>query len=1103
MRLDAALPRAMVRVLRLDGCAGELEPALLNVRTPNLSEFLGCFIALAGLALLLSPLSEASWIEPILPGASQMALNSKLLFVAAGGCCVCLSAPLRQKPWSRRLSLLGIGLLLMLPSLVLAEHLLDWDLGIDLLGHSTQLAALDPHPGRIAPNACLAFLAAGLSFLWIYAAPRDRSARPFTGALAALSLIGVAGLIGHLLQLESLYRMGDFNRMSPITAVGLTLLAVALWLMHDEFVDIRGAGMAGHERQIVRRAFVILVLVAMAGGVGSYVVMRSSFEQSISDSMLLTASTNATALSNLLDQALALPRSIASRAPVVAAMAKLDRAPNDAASREALLEMGRGLLSTGLDGIEFRSGDGRLHAAAGALQPQAQPLARLQVDDLEAELRWRDGYWLHTEHKVPAAGGSAGRIITERRLSGFDQLLLQMRSGESSDALLCSRDGDAATCPPTRFYPRPFRVPMVRADGQPNLPINRALLGQSGAMVVTDLRGIAVVAAFVPLRPYGLGLVVKSDARSAYAPLRERLQWLAALLGVLILIGTLALRVRVRPLLDMLLSAQRRTRTILDNSGDAFVAIGADGRVTDWNAQAERTFGWTASQALGRDLAELIIPPAQREAHRAGLARFAQTGEGAVLNRRIELSAIHRSGRVIPIELAVAAIHDGGGYLATAFLRDISERLAAAQSLAASERRLRAITDNVPALISQFDHDARLVFVNPRCAQVYGMSQDRMLGLTVEEVRGEESQRQLQPFIDQVLAGRSVEFESRVVVKGEERFFRQNYVPDLGADGSVRGFYSVSFEITESKRAEQRLAASEKRLRDITNNLPVLISYIDAQQRLRFLNATYEAWMGVEREALIGRSIEEDPAAQLYGPGLPQLLRALAGERVGFDGEFESSGVRRYLKTEYIPDQDEAGTVQGVYTLSSDVTELKTAELQLAELAHFDSLTGLANRHQFNQRIVEALDRADRSGEALALMFLDVDHFKSINDSMGHAAGDAVLKQFAARLKHCVRKTDTVARLAGDEFVIILESLQDADQARFIGGKIVAQIGQPFSILDRPLAVTTSVGIAFHSSGPMTPADLLATADAALYEAKAAGRNTFRMTKTCSLAGQP
>ncbi|MFP5391030.1 MAG: response regulator, partial [Gammaproteobacteria bacterium] len=250
-----------------------------------------------------------------------------------------------------------------------------------------------------------------------------------------------------------------------------------------------------------------------------------------------------------------------------------------------------------------------------------------------------------------------------------------------------------AYCAPTRFYPAPFRIPMYRPDGSVNLPINQALLGQSGVQVTEDLRGIPVFAGYTPVRDYGLGVVIKSNVETLYSPLRQRTNALLTVLAVLIVLGASALVLQVRPLLARLVAEQRRTRIILDNSNDAFVALGSDGRVTDWNAAAERTFGWSAQEAIGQELAELIIPPEDRAGHADGFRRFVQTGTTPNLGQRVEVTARHRDGRLLPIELSVAAYHDGHSYVASAFARDITERKRLAAEIEARAHELELERD--------------------------------------------------------------------------------------------------------------------------------------------------------------------------------------------------------------------------------------------------------------------------------------------------------------------------------------------------------------------------------------------------------------------------
>lgn len=417
----------------------------------------------------------------------------------------------------------------------------------------------------------------------------------------------------------------------------------------------------------------------------------------------------------------------------------------------------------------------------------------------------------------------------------------------------------------------------------------------------------------------------------------------------------------------------------------------------------------------------------------------------------------------------------------------------ARQALQASAGRLRAITEHIPALVAYLDRELRFRFANQHYSTLLGVDPQTLIGKRLDEVRAPDIYARLRPHAEAALRGERQHFEARGQENGKEFDYQYHYVPDVGPDGGVLGFYALGFDVTGVRQAERRQQQSEQRLRSITDNLPVLIAYVDADERVEFCNQTCLEWMGLDPRLAQGKRLREVWGEEIYDLRTPYLARALRGERVEFETEREALGVIRCLQNTYLPDVGADGKVKGVFMLSSDVTPLKLVERQLTTLARFDSLTGLANRHQFNEKLADALARAQRSGDALALMFLDIDHFKSINDTFGHAAGDSVLREFAHRLRQCVRGTDTVARLAGDEFVVILESVHSEAEPQFVARKIVGQINRPFATKSGALEVTTSVGIAFHRGPGMTPEELLARADKALYTAKAQGRNTYHL----------
>ncbi len=252
-------------------------------------------------------------------------------------------------------------------------------------------------------------------------------------------------------------------------------------------------------------------------------------------------------------------------------------------------------------------------------------------------------------------------------------------------------------------------------------------------------------------------------------------------------------------------------RSILDRAPDAFVSCDSAGTVLEWNARAEETFGWRRAEAIGRDIAELIIPAEMRTAHHAGMAAFAGSGTGPIINTRIRVLASHRDGHSIPVELSVGSLPHGDAHIATAFLHDVSERLAFEQAIAAGEKRARMIADAMPALIAYIDRDLNYGFTNARYQSMVGLDPAAMIGHRVGEVLAPATYAQLEGPIQQALSGASV--QSEIVVDGPTGrvHFMAHFIPDFGADGSVAGFYSMVLDISERKNAELRQAASERR----------------------------------------------------------------------------------------------------------------------------------------------------------------------------------------------------------------------------------------------------------------------------------------------------
>lgn len=330
-----------------------------------------------------------------------------------------------------------------------------------------------------------------------------------------------------------------------------------------------------------------------------------------------------------------------------------------------------------------------------------------------------------------------------------------------------------------------------------------------------------------------------------------------------------------------------------------------------------------------------------------------------------------------------------------------------------------------------------------------------------------------------------------MLVTRHGRFIPVQWFCWVSKAGSNQRLNLIIEDISDRHAHQQALQASQRRLQTITDNLPVLIGYIDRHLAFRFGNATYQQWYGWRPSEMEGKHIED-----LFPPAeceviLPHIAGALAGELQRFERKHLDGERLQYFISTFVPDRTSDGEVQGLYLLTQDITSRKQLELELEQQARQDPLTSLPNRRAMLESLPQAMARANRQQKPMALMFMDLDGFKGVNDQWGHDAGDEVLRQFARRIQQQVRETDTLFRLAGDEFTLIVENLhQPAEEAQQIAHKICQTSAQPFELEEARALLSTSIGIAIYQPGQQRNADtLLMAADQAMYQAKHSGKN--------------
>jgi len=538
--------------------------------------------------------------------------------------------------------------------------------------------------------------------------------------------------------------------------------------------------------------------------------------------------------------------------------------------------------------------------------------------------------------------------------------------------------------------------------------------------------------------------------------------------------------------------SEQQLRDITDNLPALVGYVDPERRYRFANEKYREWLGHAPSDMVGRHVAEVLGEDAY--AAMEGQLDKALAGERVQWARTVQRAGVERH---LLVEYIPDRGADGQVRGCYALTMDITQRRAAELEIARSEQRMADLTNAIPAMVGYFDMQQTCLYANDAGLRSLGVDRARIPGIGMREALGETVYAQHEPFVREVLQGRRARLEGKVDFAGRAAHFQAHLIPQRGDGGAQRGFYLMTFDITALKESEARRAKAEGRLRAITDNLPVAITYLDAEQRYRFVNRTGLEWLCRPADEVIGRRISDVMRPIAYERRPAAIEQGLGGRRATFEAESITGEVTRILHYDYIPDIESDGRVAGLYGLATDVSALKNIEKQLSLLARSDPLTGLANRYSFNESFPLALSRARRALAGIALMYLDIDHFKSINDTLGHAAGDTVLQAFAERLQRSVRATDTVARLGGDEFVVLLEGVDDPGEPQVVARKIVANVREPLEVAGRTLALTTSIGIAFRrevvAADAATAETLIGRADAALYAAKKAGRDTWRV----------
>ncbi|MBI3479323.1 MAG: PAS domain S-box protein [Nitrosomonadales bacterium] len=528
-------------------------------------------------------------------------------------------------------------------------------------------------------------------------------------------------------------------------------------------------------------------------------------------------------------------------------------------------------------------------------------------------------------------------------------------------------------------------------------------------------------------------------------------------------------------------------RLVLEQALDAVIIMDEEGRVAEWNGEAARIFGFRRDEVIGKELADLIIPPPLREAHRQGMQRLLATNESRIIGKRIEVKAIRRNGGEFPVELSITKIYRGERVLFSAFLRDITERKHAETVLKKHKKVLDLASDG----FWMVDMQGNLIEVNQAYADISGYTVDELVRMCISQLEAKEQPEATKAHIEKVMAQGYDRFETR-------HRHKHGHEIDIEVTASflseAQQFAVFLRDITAQKLVENRL-----RVEAVAFETHEGIMVTDANANIIRVNQAFQQITGYAPEEVAGRN----PRLLSSGRHDREFYAGLWGtllEQGTWSGEIWDKRKNGEIYPKWLTIsavKDVRGNTTEYVAIFSDITARKRAEEDIRNLAFYDALTGLPNRRLLMDRAQLALSLSERSHHCGALLFLDMDRFKTLNDTLGHDFGDLMLVEVARRVQACVREADTVARLGGDEFVVLIEeigaNLQEASQkVALIAEKIRATLTLPYMLNEHEYHSSTSIGVCMYR-GHSEPVDVLMKhADMAMYQAKDSGRNAVR-----------